>query len=88
MRRKPKQIRRSGTSSTGQKLFTAFLVVLFLAIAVTAGRLVFDRVRQSIAASSLLPDFTLGQGSPSDVVGYEEGKPLPRWKGTEGSMSW
>jgi LCP family protein required for cell wall assembly len=83
VRRKPKQVRRSGTSSTSQKLFTAFLVVLFLAIAGTAARLVFDRVRQSIAASSLLPDFTLGQGNPSDVVGYEEGKPLPRWKGTD-----
>jgi LCP family protein required for cell wall assembly len=81
VRRRPQKLRRSST--TAQKLFTAFLVILFVAIAITAGRLVFDQVRQSIASSTILPDFTIKQDEPSDVVHYEKGQPLPRWKGTD-----
>ena len=81
MRRRPKKLQRSNT--TAQKLFTAFLVILFVAIAFTAGRLVFDQVRQSIASSTILPDFTINQDESSEVITYEKGKPLPRWKGTD-----
>jgi LCP family protein required for cell wall assembly len=81
VRRRPKKLRHP--SSTAQKLFTVFLVITFVVIAFTAGRLVFDQVRQSIASSTLLPDFTINQDEPSDVVVYEKGKPLPRWKGTD-----
>jgi len=58
------------------------LVLLFLVIAATAGLFVFDRVRQLIAASEVLPDFTMEHNETDSVV-YEPGKPLPRWEGTE-----
>jgi len=51
-------------------------------IAGVAGLFVFDQVRQFIAASSMLPDFTIEYSESGDVI-YEPGKPLPRWKGTE-----
>lgn len=80
MRRGARQARRSG--GTAQTLFTTGLIVLFLMIAGMAGMFVFDRVRQFIAASDLLPDFTIENSAPEDVV-YEPGQPLPRWEGTD-----
>jgi LCP family protein required for cell wall assembly len=81
VRRGSKRIgHRSG--SVAQKLFTAFLVLLFLAIAIVAGLLVRDVVRRSVAASNTWPDLVTEPDEPREVV-YEEGKPLPRWKGTD-----
>jgi len=65
-----------------QTLFTAALVVVFLMVAGAAGLFVFDRVRQFIAASDILPNLTIEDSNPSDVS-YEPGQPLPRWEGTE-----
>ena len=80
VRRSSNQVQRSG--SLIQQLFTAGLVVFFLVVAGTAGLFVFDQVRQHIAASDVLPDFTI-EHEETDSVVYEPGKPLPRWNGTE-----
>ena len=69
-------------SDLAQKLLTVGLVLVFLVIAGAAGLFVFDQVRQFIAASDMLPDFTIEHTESEDVV-YEPGKPLPRWEGTE-----
>ena len=69
-------------SDLAQKLLTVGLVLVFLVIAGMAGLFVFDQVRQFIAASDMLPDFTIEHTESEDVV-YEPGKPLPRWEGTE-----
>ena len=69
--------------SLGQKLFTAGLVVVFLMIAGVVGLVVFDRVREFIAASEVLPELTTKdpvEGTPEVV--YEPGR-LPQWTGTE-----
>lgn len=81
MRRSSRRIGQ-GSSSGAQKLFTAFLVLLFLVISVVAGLLVRDEVRRSVAASEIWPDLVTEPDEPKQVV-YEEGKPLPRWKGTD-----
>jgi LCP family protein required for cell wall assembly len=81
VRRGSKRIDRR-SSSSAQKLFTAFLVLLFLAISVVAGLLVRDEVRRSVAASDIWPDLVTEPDQPREIV-YEEGKPLPRWKGTD-----
>ena len=69
-------------SDLAQKLLTVGLILVFLVIAGAAGLFVFDQVRQFIAASDMLPDFTIEHTESEDVV-YEPGKPLPRWEGTE-----
>jgi LCP family protein required for cell wall assembly len=46
------------------------------------GLVVFDRVYDFTYASDILPDFTIKNSEPSEVV-YDPGKPLPRWEGTE-----
>ena len=75
--------RTHGKASMAQKLFTASLVVLFLMVAGVAALFVFDQVRQFIAASDILPDFTIeSTREPSEAV-YEPGEPLPQWDGTE-----
>ncbi len=51
-----------------QKVFTGGLIVLFLVIAVAAGLLVFDRVRQAVAEADWLP---------APAVEASEGTPLP-----------
>ncbi len=67
-----------------QRLFTAGLVVLFLAISAVAGMLVFDQVRRYIAASDSPPPFSADGGSA------ESGTPTPDltspdlvWQGKE-----
>jgi len=80
VRRSAKRVQRS--SGVVQQLFTMGLVVFFMVVAGTAGLFVFDQVRQRIAASDVLPDFTMEHDETGDVV-YEPGKPLPRWEGTE-----
>ena len=81
MRRSSRHISRR-SSSGAQRLFTVFLVLLFLVIVVVAGLLVRDEVRRSVAASEIWPDLVTEPDEPRQVV-YEEGKPLPRWKGTD-----
>jgi len=78
--RSEKRVRRS--SSTAQEIFTVGLVILFLMVAGAAGLFIFDQVRQFIAASDTLPDFTIEHNEAGDVS-YEPGQPLPRWEGTE-----
>jgi len=80
VRRSARQTQRS--SGIVQQLLTVGLVVFFLVIAGSAGLFAFGQVRQFIAASDMLPAFTMEQGETKDVV-YEPGKPLPRWEGTE-----
>ena len=70
------------TQKLAQKLLTAGLVLTFLIISALAGLFVFDQVRQYIAASDMLPDFTI-EHDEVDSVTYEPGQPLPRWEGTE-----
>ena len=59
-------------SDLAQKLLTVGLVLVFLVIAGAAGLFVFDQVRQFIAASDMLPDFTIEHTESEDVV-YEPG---------------
>ena len=66
-----------------QKLFTVGLVVVFLVVAVIASLLVFDRVRQMIAASTALPDFTFTRPVEETPVVQFDPLSLPRWKGVE-----
>jgi LCP family protein required for cell wall assembly len=70
------------SNGVAQKLFAAGLILLFLVIAALAGLLVFDRVRNFISASEMLPDFTIEHQEPESVI-YEPGEPLPVWEGTE-----
>jgi LCP family protein required for cell wall assembly len=74
--------RIQGSSNAAQRLLAVGLIVLFLTIAALAGLFVFDRVRKFIAASDMLPDFTIEHSETAEVV-YEPGKPLPRWEGTD-----
>lgn len=57
--------------------------MVFLAIAVVAGLVVFGQVRRYIAASDNLPSFTQPEESESGNVGREKGNPLPIWTGRE-----
>ncbi len=82
MRRNTTRIGRS--TSVLQQLLTVGLILLFLVIAGLAGLFVFDQVRQFIAASDILPNFTIEHNdNETGGVVYEPGKPLPRWEGTE-----
>lgn len=81
MGRRSERTRRK--ASMAQKLFTASLIVLFLMVAGVAALFVFDQVRQFIAASDMLPDFTIESTVEPNEVVYEPGEPLPRWDGTE-----
>jgi LCP family protein required for cell wall assembly len=74
--------RARGSGSIVQILLTAVLILLFLIVAGAVGLVVFDRVYDFTYASDILPDFTIENGEPSEVV-YDPGKPLPRWEGTE-----
>ena len=62
---------RIGRRSSGgaQNLFTAFLVLLFLVIAVVAGLLVRDEVRRSVAASDIWPDLVTEPDEPIKAYG-------------------
>ena len=80
MRRNSNRVRRS--ISLAQKLFTVGLIVVFLTIAGVAGLFVFDRVRQFIAASEVLPELTARRVEGTPEVVYEPGR-LPVWTGTE-----
>jgi LCP family protein required for cell wall assembly len=72
-----------GSASRAQRLFTVGLILLFVMIAGFAGFLVFDQVRQFIAASDVLPAFTMEEVGASDETGFQPGEPLPLWDGTE-----
>lgn len=74
--------RLRGSKSMTQQLFTVGLVVLFLMIAAATSLLVFDQVRQFIAASETLPTFTIEGDEPVEVD-YEAGDPLPTWNKNE-----
>ncbi len=80
MQASEKRVQRSG--SMMQKLFATALVVFFLMIIVVAGLFVFDRVRQFVIVSDMVPSFTMKEREPDDFV-YKEGDLLPRWKGTD-----
>ncbi len=66
-------------------LFTGGLIVFFLAIAVTAGLIVFNQVYQFTLASEMMPNFTIDHSATEtgNEVVYDPGQPLPRWEGTE-----
>jgi LCP family protein required for cell wall assembly len=81
VRRKTKGIGR--LNSIAQGFFTAGLIVILVMVAGSVGLFVFDQVRQSIAASDILPDFTIEHEEPDQEVGWEPGEPLPRWEGTD-----
>jgi LCP family protein required for cell wall assembly len=74
--------RTRGSSSIAQILLTAILLLIFLMVAGAVGLLVFDQVYDFTFASDVLPNFTIEDSEPSEVV-YDPGKPLPRWEGTE-----
>ncbi|MCK4315671.1 MAG: hypothetical protein KAX24_07855, partial [Anaerolineae bacterium] len=65
MGRSRKRVRRS--SGTFHEILAVGLAVLFLVIAGAAGLFVFDQVRQFIAASDMLPDFTIEHNEADDV---------------------
>lgn len=74
--------RARGSDSIVQILLTAVLILIFLIVVGAVGLVVFDRVYDFTYASDILPDFTIENSEPSEVV-YDPGKPLPRWEGTE-----
>lgn len=80
MRRNSTQVKRP--SSLPQKLFTAGLIVAFLVVAGAAAFFVFDQVRQLIASSEMLPDFTIESEEPQEIT-YDPAQPLPRWESTD-----
>jgi len=80
VRRNSTQVKR--TSSLPQKLFTAGLIVAFLVVAGAAAFFVFDQVRQFIASSEMLPDFTIESEEPQEIT-YDPAQPLPRWESTD-----
>jgi len=81
VRRNAKRVWR--VNNVAQQLFTVGLILLFLLIAGVAGLFVFDQVRKFIAASDILPNFTIEHNDETGGVVFEPGKPLPRWEGTE-----
>jgi LCP family protein required for cell wall assembly len=81
VRRNAKRVWRA--NNVAQQLFTIGLILLFLLIAGVAGLFVFDQVREFIAASDILPNFTIEHNEETGGVVFEPGKPLPRWEGTE-----
>ena len=74
--------RRAARSNMAQKLFTLSLIAVFLTVAVMAGLVAFDQVRQFIAADDMLPDFTIEDGG-ADETPWDPTQPLPEWAGTE-----
>ena len=74
---------RAGDSSNLlQRLLATGLIVVFLVITIGAGLLVFDRVRDFIAASEILPEMTGPDNEPSENVTYDDER-LPTWQGTD-----
>ncbi len=73
------------SSNLVQRLMAVGLFLLLLLIAVAVGLFVFDQVRQFIAASDMLPTFTIEEqgGEDAGEVSYDIGQPLPRWEGTD-----
>jgi LCP family protein required for cell wall assembly len=53
-----------------------------LVIAIVAGLLVRNGVKDSVSASKIWPDLVTQPDTPREIV-YEKGEPLPRWSGTE-----
>ncbi|NLF00522.1 MAG: LCP family protein, partial [Anaerolineales bacterium] len=82
MRRTSKRQPQRSTTAT-QKLLTAGLVVVFLMIAGVAALLVFDRVREMIAASTSLPELTVNQPAEETPVVQFDPLQLPQWTGVE-----
>lgn len=78
-----KEMRHS--ASVFQSVLAAGLVALFLAISAVAGMVVFDQVRQYIAASDTLPPFTNPGpgGSQSDNPGPDASSSDSVWEGKE-----
>lgn len=82
MRRTSKRQPQRSTTTT-QKLLTAGLVVVFLMIAGVAALLVFDRVREMIAASTSLPELAVSQPAEETPVVQFDPLQLPQWTGVE-----
>ena len=81
MRNYPRR-RLQRSTNIAQKLLTAGLIVVFLLIAGVAGALVFGRVRQLIAASTIFPEFTISNPEATPTVEFNP-LTVPRWQGAE-----
>lgn len=81
----------SGNTTTGTTGFPYHIIIrialLFMYLTVTAvsGYVIFTRVRQSVAASELLPDFTIDRSEEGESPNVErvEGESLPVWTSTD-----
>ncbi|MGD1994499.1 MAG: LCP family protein, partial [Anaerolineae bacterium] len=75
-------VRKRGRSSKGgQIFFVASLALLFIVVSVGIGYIFFDQVRQTVAASSMLPQFFATQ--PGEDPEDEPGTTLQPWQGNQ-----
>jgi polyisoprenyl-teichoic acid--peptidoglycan teichoic acid transferase len=77
--------RTRASGSISQVIFTALLVMFFLTVAGATSVFVFGQVYDFTMKSEMLPDFTVNPESQpeSEMITYESGKALPRWKGVD-----
>lgn len=61
------------------------LIVLYLCVTLGAGYAIFVKVREQVAGSNILPEFTIkrAEGEDSPNVEIKEGETWPDWTGTE-----
>ena len=61
------------------------IVLIYLIITAVAAYVIFTRIRQSVAASDLLPDITIDRSEDSESPNVErvEGENLPVWTSTD-----
>ena len=61
------------------------IILMYLLVTTVAGIVIFTRVRESVAASDLLPDFTIDRPEEGDSPNVErvEGESLPVWTNTD-----
>lgn len=81
MRRTSRRVRQS--VGLLQKLFTGALVVILVTIAVAAGVLVFERVRDTVAEADWLPGPTLQSTMGTPLPGTPVVEPRKVWDGKE-----
>jgi LCP family protein required for cell wall assembly len=69
------------SSKGGQIFFVASLALLFIVVSAGIGYIFFDQVRQTVAASSMLPEFFATE--PGEDPETEPGTTLEPWQGNQ-----
>ena len=81
----------SGNATAGTRRFPYHIfiriaiILIYLIVTAVAAYVMFTRVRQSVAASDLLPDFTIDRSEEGESPNVErvEGENLPVWTNTD-----